>query len=307
MKKFFSPQWLICSLLVALIAAGAYSFIDIDGDGSSFVAGDCQPMNKKIGNKVQEISFDSIDQNCDGKDYVSDDTFDNDKDGVSKVEGDCADDDSSVSPKSPEVMDGKDNDCDGRVDEKTIKFELIKLPTISPAGAKLGLEGTDFLRAISASRMTGDGIIYGGTLKLIATTKSPIAPNSGSKSVAVKIYLASGNGESFVPLDERFLDASWRGNGKNNLNTDNAGTDGGVFFAGQVRELNLDLSSLPVSAKSFSDSEKDSIDLVSLMKQYQQRGLILGFFTSAPGFGKINSASIELEVDSGASVNFSGF
>ena len=43
---------------------------------------------------------------------------DEDDDGWSVEDGDCDDDDTSVNPARDEVAgDGKDNDCDGRIDE----------------------------------------------------------------------------------------------------------------------------------------------------------------------------------------------
>ena len=41
---------------------------------------------------------------------------DRDQDGTSESDGDCNDQDASISPFSPEVCDGIDNDCDGFLD-----------------------------------------------------------------------------------------------------------------------------------------------------------------------------------------------
>ena len=45
------------------------------------------------------------------------DPTDDDGDGVSVGDGDCDDNDSSVYPGAQELADGKDNDCNGSVDD----------------------------------------------------------------------------------------------------------------------------------------------------------------------------------------------
>lgn len=46
-----------------------------------------------------------------------------DQDGVDASAGDCDDGDATVGPGFPEVLDGKDNDCDGKIDEGTNAFD----------------------------------------------------------------------------------------------------------------------------------------------------------------------------------------
>lgn len=284
------------TVLVIVALVSIFIFVDFDGDNASFFANDCQPFDSLIGPSSKEISFDGIDQNCDGDDYVEGDTADNDGDGFNVVSGDCDDRDPSVYNAAPEIFDDKDNDCDGRIDEKLITLTIIDSPFIPTAGTKRGIVGLDFLRGISAFKLQSSGPIYDGYLNVSATTTSSNAPNSGSKSVAVKIYLGLGSTRSFQPLDERYLDAAWTGNGTNALNASEAGERGGVFFAGQTRELRLNIRSLPVTAKSQLSSIKESLNLVNLISEYGDE-LIMGFYTSAPGFGVINSASFEFEVD----------
>src|SRR5262249_53683289 len=45
------------------------------------------------------------------------DTADADKDGVTIANGDCDDNDASRHPGAPELLDGLDNDCNGKADE----------------------------------------------------------------------------------------------------------------------------------------------------------------------------------------------
>lgn len=111
---------------------------DIDGDNDPNDT-DCEPENSEIGHGKQEICG-GKDENCNGKlneeDAVGCEDFyiDQDKDGfggnqskclcypssvwTAKKAGDCDDSDKKTHPEAPELCDGKDNDCDGEVDEE---------------------------------------------------------------------------------------------------------------------------------------------------------------------------------------------
>ncbi len=88
---------------------------DLDGDGYTPMQGDCDDANPTTHPGAMEIC-DGIDNNCDG--VV--DNFDADKDGYSACPGpnqDCDDSDPTVHPGAkPNCTNGKDNDCDGKID-----------------------------------------------------------------------------------------------------------------------------------------------------------------------------------------------
>ncbi len=107
---------------------------DLDGDGFTSCAGDCNDKDAKINPGVVEIC-DGIDNNCNGKvdeNVVPTWYADADQDGYGNPQvkittcaqpegyvannGDCADANAMVNPAIAEVCDGIDNNCDGSVD-----------------------------------------------------------------------------------------------------------------------------------------------------------------------------------------------
>lgn len=103
--------------------APAEDEIDADGDGSLACAGDCDDTDPTR-SPLSEDLCDGLDNNCDGR---IDEGFDADLDGYSDANRcpslppatgtDCDDTDPSRSPAAIERCDGRDDNCDGQVDE----------------------------------------------------------------------------------------------------------------------------------------------------------------------------------------------
>lgn len=108
------------------------NFGDKDGDGHKNHAcggDDCDDNNANIHPMAIEIAdAEGIDEDCQGqtignldKDndgFIDSRVFNKDKNGrITKQGKDCDDSDPSVNPTSPEICDGKDNNCNGQVDE----------------------------------------------------------------------------------------------------------------------------------------------------------------------------------------------
>jgi hypothetical protein len=95
--------------------AAPVEVVDLDGDGFTACAGDCDDDDATLHPSARELA-DGIDQDCD--DVVDDGTtaYDDDDDGASEDEGDCDDTNALVYPGSDEDLAGVDQDCDGDLD-----------------------------------------------------------------------------------------------------------------------------------------------------------------------------------------------
>ncbi len=76
-----------------------------------------------------ELCGDAVDNDCDGQ---VDEGFDADGDGALSCKGDCNDNDAAVKPGATEALNQKDDDCDGKVDNKIAGNDFDKDGTPYP-------------------------------------------------------------------------------------------------------------------------------------------------------------------------------
>ncbi len=111
---------------------GVLASLDVDGDGyGPGAGGDCDDDNAAVRPGARELR-NGIDDDCNEK--VDDQTsaYDDDGDGYCEEApcidedwsgGDCHDADVTISPADSESADGRDEDCDGKVDEGTVAYD----------------------------------------------------------------------------------------------------------------------------------------------------------------------------------------
>ncbi len=104
---------LLLALVVGCENSSGGKSSDVDGDGLAGAA-DCDDTDATVGGPAEWVV------DADGDGYGGSDGVEacERPDAAADLTGDCDDADANVHPEAPELCDGKDNDCDGVVDEE---------------------------------------------------------------------------------------------------------------------------------------------------------------------------------------------
>jgi hypothetical protein len=145
-------------------AEGQPALYDLDGDGVTSCAGDCDDGDAAVRPGAPE-SFDGLDNDCDGAVDEGTEAYDDDGDGFAELDGDCNDGAPSVGPDMEETLgNGVDDDCDGVIDSGSTDGDG---DGVSPAGGDCD-DGDPAVRPGAAELANGrdddcDGTVDEGT------------------------------------------------------------------------------------------------------------------------------------------------
>lgn len=140
--------------------ASTYVGADDDGDGIAKTEGDCDDADPEVSPEQAEVEDNGRDDDCDLVADSGTDDADADADGFSIAQGDCNDVRADVLPGGEELLDGRDNDCDGDADE--IWVNLVLLNDGNGAFAELedaGVETLDPSTAAAFADADEDGVL----------------------------------------------------------------------------------------------------------------------------------------------------
>ncbi len=176
---------------------GGGSVADLDGDGFSVEAGDCDDADPQRFPGAPE-RCNELDDDCDG---TADEGLDLDGDGVRSCDSpaDCDDEDPARSPALREVdHDETDNDCDGFIDEGTWRLGDLVITEIMNNPAAVADNLGEWVELYNPGTRTvylnGLTLRSSGEADHVITSASPLAVEPGQYAVVGVNDSRSSNG-----------------------------------------------------------------------------------------------------------------
>ncbi|MDG5467414.1 MopE-related protein [Deltaproteobacteria bacterium IMCC39524] len=179
-----------------MVKVGDVTVLDADKDGYD-VNSDCNDNNPEINPGAQEVTYNGVDENCNG---MTDDD-DLDMDGYSLAQ-ECNDQDASINPDATEIPgNGIDENCNGMADDAAVDTVAPTITSINPAdGTQLKgrwctiqVEATDDVIVMKIE------IYIDGTLALEEPGNIAQMPldlktiSKGNHTISAKAYDQAGN------------------------------------------------------------------------------------------------------------------
>lgn len=227
----------------------ACDVLQIDGHQARENNLDCDDARSEINPAAAEVLDDGIDNNCDDM-SIDSSKPDPDDDGFD-YSVDCNESNGEIHPGATESCDGRDNNCDGQVDEAT-DYTRGLYPDLDRDGY-----GDDSAESVSITGCDVDG--YSDTNTDCNDGISTVYPGAEETCNGINDDCDDSVDESGGPI--LYRDSDGDGFGDANNSTDQCSPEGYVSSSGDCNDSNANINpNAPETCNSVDDNCNDSTD-----------------------------------------------